>query len=131
MRKKPLPFMILDHVNVYVRDLESMSRFYQDILGLTPGYRPSFSGSSGAWLYDGSGRPVIHLSTTSTDSSRLHQHLDHIAFRTNNIEEVIKQLDSRKIEYEVHEVAEVDLIQIFFHDPEGGRLEVSAAKASQ
>ena len=123
--------MNLDHVNVYVRDLENMSQFYQDILRLTPGYRPSFSGPPGAWLYDESGRPVLHLSTTSTDSSRMHQHLDHIAFRTNNIEEVVKQLDSRKIEYEVYEVPEVDLIQLFFRDPEGGRLEVSATKVSQ
>ncbi len=123
--------MNLDHVNVYVRDLDNMSQFYQDILKLTPGYRPSFSGPPGAWLYDGSGRPVLHLSTTSTGSSRMHQHLDHIAFRTNNVEEVIKQLVSRKIEYEVYEVPEVDLIQIFFRDPEGGRLEVSATKASQ
>ena len=123
--------MNLDHVNVYVRDLENMSQFYQDILKLTPGYRPSFSGTHGAWLYDESGRPVMHLSTTSTDSSRTHQHLDHIAFHTDNTEEVIKQLDLRKIEYEVCEVPEIDLIQIFFRDPEGGRLEISATKASQ
>ena len=123
--------MILDHVNVYVRDLESMSRFYQDILGLTPGYRPSFSGSSGAWLYDGSGRPVVHLSTTSTGSSRRHQHLDHIAFRTDNLKDIIKKLDLRNIEYDLYEVPEINLVQIFFHDPEGGRLEVSATKASQ
>ena len=108
-----------------------MSLFYQDILNLTPGYRPSFSGPPGAWLYDGSGRPVLHLSTTSTGSNRMHQHLDHIAFRTDDMEEIIKQLDLRKIEYEVYEVPEVDLIQIFFRDPEGGRLEVSTTKVSQ
>ena len=120
--------MNLDHVNVYVENLEGMSQFYQDILKLTPGYRPSFSGPPGAWLYDGSGRPVVHLSTTSTGSSRRHQHLDHIAFRTDDIEGVIRELDSRKIQYEIYEVAEIDLIQVFFHDPEGGRLEVSAVK---
>lgn len=74
---------------------------------------------------------MLHLSTTSTDSSRMHQHLDHIAFRTDHIDEIVKQLDLRKIEYEVYEVPEIDLIQIFFRDPEGGRLEVSTTKVPQ
>ena len=123
--------MNLDHVNVYVENLEGMSQFYQDILKLTPGYRPSFSGPPGAWLYDGAGRPVVHLSTTSTGSSRRHQHLDHIAFRTDDLKDIIKKLELRNIEYDLYEVPEINLVQIFFHDPEGGRLEVSAAKASQ
>ena len=123
--------MNLDHVNVYVENLEGMSQFYQDILKLTPGYRPSFSGPPGAWLYDGSGRPVVHLSTTSTGSSRRHQHLDHIAFHTDDLKDIIKKLELRNIEYDLYEVPEINLVQIFFHDPEGGRLEVSAAKASQ
>tara|TARA_Y100001934_G_C12197413_1_gene699453 strand:+ start:625 stop:996 length:372 start_codon:yes stop_codon:yes gene_type:complete len=122
--------MYLDHVNVYVENLEDMSQFYQDILSLTPGYRPSFSGPPGAWLYDGTGRPVLHLSTTATGSSRTHQHLDHIAFRTDNIDKIIEKLDWRKIEYDLYEVSEIDLVQIFFHDPEGGRLEVSATRVS-
>ena len=123
--------MNLDHVNVYVENLEGMSQFYQDILKLTPGYRPSFSGPPGAWLYDGSGRPVVHLSTTSTGSSRRHQHLDHIAFRTDDLKDIIKKLELRNIEYDLYEVPEINHVQIFFHDPEGGRLEVRAAKASQ
>jgi len=122
--------MNLDHINVYVTDLEEMSRFYQDILKLKPGYRPPFSGSPGEWLYDGSGHPVVHLSTTSAGGRGIRQHLDHIAFRTDDIEEVIRELDSRKIKYETDEVAELDLIQISFHDPEGGRLEVVAVKRS-
>ena len=32
--------MNLDHVNVYVTDLENMSQFYQDILKLKPGIAP-------------------------------------------------------------------------------------------
>ena len=120
--------MNLDHVNVYVTDLENMSQFYQDILKLKPGYRPSFSGPPGKWLYDESGHPVVHLSTTSAGARGRRQHLDHIAFRTDDINGVIRELDSRKIKYEIYEVAEIDLIQVFFHDPEGGRLEVSAVR---
>ena len=89
--------MNLDHVNVYVADLEEMSQFYQDILKLKPGYRPSFSGPPGEWLYDESGDPVVHLSTTSAGARGPRQHLDHIAFRTDDIERVIRELDSRKI----------------------------------
>ena len=122
--------MNLDHVNVYVADLEEMSQFYQDILKLKPGYRPSFSGPPGEWLYDESEHPVVHLSTTSAGTRGTRQHLDHIAFRTDDIEGVIRELDSRKIKYEIYEVDEINLIQVFFHDPEGGRLEVSAVKRS-
>ena len=120
--------MNLDHINIYVADLDEMSQFYQSILQLTPGYRPSFSGPPGEWLYDRSGHPVVHLSTTSAGTRGTRQHLDHIAFRTDDIEGVIRELDSRKIKYEIYEVDEIDLIQVFFHDPEGGRLEVSAVK---
>ena len=58
-----------DFEDDYVADLEEMSQFYQDILKLKPGYRPPFSGSPGEWLYDESGHPVVHLSTTSAGAS--------------------------------------------------------------
>ena len=53
--------MILDHYTIHTADLERSRRFYQDILGLTAGYRPPFEGPPGAWLYGPNERPVVHL----------------------------------------------------------------------
>ena len=117
--------MKLDHVNIRVRNLAVMSRFYVDILSLTVGHRPPFSGAPGAWLYDDTGHPVVHLSTISTSVKRAGQNLDHIAFRTDDLAQVMKRLKSNGVEFEIDEVPETDIVQIFFRDPEGGRVEVS------
>ena len=75
--------MILDHVNIRVRNLEQMRSFYRDVLDLKVGYRPPFPGSPGAWLYDSVGNPVVHLSTSTKESDQTGHRLGHIAFRTS------------------------------------------------
>ena len=120
--------MKLDHVNVRVRNLTEMCQFYEDILRLKTGYRPAFPGARGAWLYDETGRPVLHLSTASDGADRANHPIDHIAFRTDDITEMMEQLESNDIAFQDDEVPEIDLIQVFFYDPEGGRVEVSGTK---
>jgi len=124
--------MNLDHVNIRVQNLERMCSFYQDVLDLKVGYRPPFPGSPGAWLYDSAGNPVVHLSTSTTPNNQTGPSLGHIAFRTNELSNVVNRLKSNGIEFEIEEVPETQLIQIFFNDPEGGRVEVcSATQLSQ
>ena len=49
----------LDHVNIRTARLDEMSKFYEDVLGLKRGKRPSFQ-FGGAWHYCGS-NAIVHL----------------------------------------------------------------------
>ena len=120
--------MNLDHVNIRVQNLQQMCWFYQDVLGLIVGYRPPFPGSPGAWLYDSAGNPIVHLSTSTTQSDQTVYSLGHIAFRTSELSTVVGRLKSNRIEFQIEEVPEMELIQIFFTDPEGGRVEVVSTR---
>ena len=119
--------MILDHVNIRVQNLEQMRSFYRDVLDLKVGYRPPFPGSPGAWLYDSVGNPVVHLSTFNKESDQTGHRLGHVAFRTSGLSNIVSRLKSNGIEFQLEEVPETKLIQIFFNDPEGGRVEVCSA----
>ena len=119
--------MNLDHVNIRVQNLQKMCWFYQDVLGLKVGYRPPFPGSPGAWLYDSAGNPVVHLSTSSTQSDQTSHSVGHIAFRASELATVVDRLKSNGIEFQIEEIPELGLIQMFFTDPEGGRVEVASA----
>jgi len=118
--------MKLDHVNIKVRDLDKMCKFYADVLGLKAGYRPSFAGAPGAWLYNQLEQPVVHLSLLPPNAERSGRNLDHFAFRTDDLAEVIQRLDSHGIEFKADEISETSLKQIFFDDPEGGQVEVNS-----
>ena len=50
-----------DHYTLRCRpdEIETLTRFYGDVLGLRPGPRPAFA-FPGAWLYLG-GTPVVHV----------------------------------------------------------------------
>jgi glyoxylase I family protein len=50
---------MLDHATLRTHDLEGTRAFFEQVLGLKPGYRPEFS-FPGYWLY-AEGEPVIHL----------------------------------------------------------------------
>ena len=119
--------MNLDHVNIRVQNLQQMCWFYQAVLGLKVGYRPPFPGSPGAWLYDRAGNPIVHLSTSTTQIDQTDDSLGHIAFRTSELSTVVDRLKSNGIEFQIEEIPEMELIQIFFTDPEGGRVEVASA----
>ena len=45
-----MALMGLDHVNIHTADLDGLCRFYEDVLGLAKGPRPSLT-RAGAWLY--------------------------------------------------------------------------------
>lgn len=51
--------MHINHVLVRTTDLDAMTAFWTEMIGLEVGYRPPFQ-SRGAWLYS-DGQPLIHL----------------------------------------------------------------------
>ncbi len=107
--------------------IEDVKKFYIEILGFTKGYRPEF-GIEGDWLYIGDA-PLIHLTVVEESTGaeivpstgRFH----HVALDCEGLKECRKLLDAKKIAYQVALVPELDMTQLFLHDPAGICIELN------
>ena len=99
--------------------------FYCNVVGLTEGSRPPFQ-RFGFWLYIGD-KDVLHLITPKEGDGRSPQKssFDHIAFKTDNYEDVLKKLASLRIPFEEKPIPGMSAHQIFLYDPAGNRVELN------
>jgi len=99
--------------------------FYCDVVGLTEGFRPAFE-RFGFWLYIGE-KDVLHLITPKEGDGRSPQKssFDHIAFKADNYEDVLKKLKSLNISFEEKPIPGMTARQIFMRDPAGNRVELN------
>ncbi len=67
----------LNHVNLMTHDMDRLIRFYGDVLGFKPGYRPPFS-VAGSGLYLGE-HALIHLVQTSAPVRNDDPAVNHFA----------------------------------------------------
>lgn len=113
----------LDHYTIGTADLERAAAFYEQALGLERGPRPDFD-FPGVWLYAG-GRPIVHLFVNPAFSDRRTGALDHISLAADNMDETLKRLDRMAIGYKRLDVPGTDRKQVFLHDHDGIRIELS------
>jgi catechol 2,3-dioxygenase-like lactoylglutathione lyase family enzyme len=115
----------LDHVNIKgpMDLLEREKRFFIDVLGLREGERPNLS-SRGHWLYAGE-QAIVHLSESAATDSEDQGPVDHVAFRSSGLEDLIGILEAGKIEYSTVYIPDVDLTQVFLRAPSSTRIEVN------
>lgn len=128
----------LDHYAVRTLKLAETKDFYVDLLGLEDGARPAFP-FPGHWLYIGE-TPVVHLvGIDPQDPSGLEDYLgpvevssldgsgsvDHLAFRAEQPEALIKRLKKAGQPYRERQVPDMDLYQIFVDDPNGIPVELN------
>lgn len=110
--------MHLDHVNIAApAELLAKTRdFYRDVIGLTEGFRPTFS-RKGYWLYS-EGKPILHLVESLEHSQNEEKgHFDHFALQATGLEKVIEKLVEAGISYKLSYLPEIDLSQVFCKDP--------------
>ena len=116
----------LDHVNIRTAKLDEMSAFYEDVLGLPRGKRPSF-GMGGAWHYCGK-QAVVHLVETTKKFKTEEAQIEHFAFRSNgSIKSFQKKMRETDTPYKVGPITEINLIQVNVFDPDGNKIEVQFA----
>ena len=118
----------LDHINIRTHDLERLKRFYVGVLGLEEGDRPPF-GAPGVWLYAG-GHPVLHVSVASTEARGGTLPVDHYAMRAEGIVETLERLDSAGVGYEIFDVPQRSIRQVFLSDPDGVTVELDFTEAA-
>ena len=121
----------IDHVNIRApaADIAKLKQFYCDVLGLREGWRPPFE-SRGFWLYAGM-QPLVHLVEDAAADSGGRAGVDHVAFRTTDLESFTARLRQRDIEYRLTEVPALGLRQVVIRDPIGIGVEVTATRPSQ
>ena len=136
----------LHHVNVTSDHMASLVSFYQDALGLSMIPSPQMIATESSGSSDGdaewddaakffeAGDPEnlqIHVIQRQPYLALLEGHSvnpligGHYAFRTENIKEVMEQLDANKIPYDDWGIWSVKgWYQIFLTDPAGNMIEI-------
>ena len=99
--------------------------FYCDVVGLTEGFRPAFE-RFGFWLYI-KDKDVLHLITPKEGDGRSPQKssFDHVAFKTDDYQGVLKKLKTLDIPFEEKPIPGMTAHQIFLKDPAGNRVELN------
>ena len=130
--QQPIMKPTLNHVSFYVKDLETSTAFYRDILGLDTIPEPFHDGKH-TWFSIGAGLQLHIISGADTNPQR--QRTTHTCFSVASVDAFVAVLVKHKIDY-VNVKGEKSAItirpdgfkQIYFQDPDGHWIEISDAK---
>ena len=118
----------LDHVNMRTAQLEAMTRFYQEVLGLEVGRRPPFS-FNGTWLYCGE-KAAVHL--VEIEASRpAGGGIEHFAFAAEGLAGFVERLRAAELDYELRTVPDFGIRQLHLRDPDGNHVEIAFAPSEE
>jgi catechol 2,3-dioxygenase-like lactoylglutathione lyase family enzyme len=120
-----MPATAMNHFTILTDDVASTVRFYRELLGLTDGPRPPLQ-FPGAWLY-ASGTPILHVVGGRTADELVAGVIDHMAFSATGLADTLALLASRNIEHVCRRLPGAGTWQVFFHDPNGARVELDFA----
>jgi lactoylglutathione lyase len=122
----------IDHIAIYVVDLDQSTRFYQNIIGLDTIPEPFHDGKH-TWFTIGT-NTQLHLIQGATTSTK-HDKNSHLCFSLPSITNFIDVLNKNNIGYE-NWVGEKQAVtnrvdgvkQIYITDPDGYWLEINDVK---
>jgi catechol 2,3-dioxygenase-like lactoylglutathione lyase family enzyme len=120
-----MPATALNHCTILTDDVECTVAFYGDLLGLRAGARPPFT-FPGAWLYVGDSA-VLHVVGGRKSAELKAGVIDHVAFSAEGLAATIAKLDARNLAYDCRRLPGDGTWQLFFHDPNGVRVELDFA----
>ncbi|NRB00092.1 MAG: VOC family protein [Rhodobacteraceae bacterium] len=118
-----MPIKAFDHVNLRTGQLDTMIAWYDDILGMTPGWRPDFP-FPGAWLYLGD-QALVHLVGLDRDvAAGTDLTLEHFALAATDMDGFRAKLDERGMNYEITASDILPVVQMNIWDPDGNHIHV-------
>ena len=112
----------MNHFTVLSSDLNRSKNFYVEILGLKEGSRPDFS-FPGAWLY-ADDQAILHIMAGQSMPEKPAGVIDHMAFSANHLQQTVDVLKQHGIAYDLHRLKGLEIWQLFFHDPDGAKIEL-------
>lgn len=126
------PKATLNHIALYVVDLQKSTAFYRDIIGLDTIPEPFHDGKH-TWFSMGI-KSHLHLIQGAVAPLQ-HPKNTHLCFSVASVDDFINVLKKHKIEYENWAgekgtvTSRVDGVkQIYFNDPDGYWIEINDAK---
>lgn len=131
-----------DHVSIRAKDLEGMTDFLINLLGLEKGFRPEFP-FPGYWLYSEEvEKSLIHLFNEDAsfykkdlinenieEESTGKNIVNHVCLYSDNYEEIMDRIDKQGLDYSINLVPDCPIEQIFVKAPENLILEIQAIPA--
>jgi catechol 2,3-dioxygenase-like lactoylglutathione lyase family enzyme len=120
-----MPATGMNHFTILTDDVRGTVAFYADLLGLAEGPRPPLA-MPGAWLYAGR-QPVLHIVGGCARDDLTPGVIDHIAFSATDLADTLALLASRNVVHTCTRQPGSGLWQVFFHDPNGARVELDFA----
>jgi len=130
----------IEHFLVAADDIDATRDWYARILGMTSGPHPDF-GFPVHWMYLGK-VDVVHigpsakaanesqkkyLGRTSQDTGAGTGAIDHVAFRATGLRAMLEHLRAERIAFSQRRANGQALLQVFFHDPNGVKIELNFA----
>ena len=120
-----MPPTAMNHFTILTDDVPVTVGFYRELLGLVEGPRPPLQ-FPGAWLYAG-GSAILHVVGDRQRDELTPGVIDHMAFSATGLSDTLALLASRNIEHTCRRLAGTGTWQVFFHDPNGARVELDFA----
>jgi len=124
----PTPAASLDHIAIYVRDLDGSAAFYKDVFGFREVKAPF---PIARWLVTGNGL-MLHIVSGRTAPVQ-NSKWDHFAISCASMSKLIADLDAKKVMWTdiqgKHEpqTRPDGVQQIFVRDPDGYWIEINDA----
>lgn len=119
-----MPVHGVDHVNIRTMDVATSAQFYVDIFDFEFRHGPAVMGQRGNWLYDSTGRPIIHFRVLEADTNSTGP-IDHVALACSGKDDILERLRARNIEFAILENLLPGVTQVFLKDPHGVGLELN------
>lgn len=122
---------VINHIAVYVLNLQASTHFYEEIIGLEIIPEPFHDGRH-TWFSVG-GNAALHIIEGAT-SVEIHSKDSHLCFSVSSMEKFIPHLKQNDIAYESALGQEASITtrpdgvkQIYFADPDGYWIEINDA----
>jgi catechol 2,3-dioxygenase-like lactoylglutathione lyase family enzyme len=136
-----MPLSHVEHLLLQSDDIEATKDWYVNVLGFRVGPHPDFRFPV-YWLYLGD-NDVIHLTTGGAKVSDNRKRyvgqesaatrgtgvIDHIAFRSTGLIEMIDRLQKLGVDFKERQVNDEGEYQLFLIDPNGIKIELNYAGA--
>jgi catechol 2,3-dioxygenase-like lactoylglutathione lyase family enzyme len=135
-----MPLSRIEHFLVAADDIDATRDWYARVLGMTSGPHPDF-GFPVHWMYV-DGVDVVHIGPSARDAGAAQREylgrasrdagagtgaIDHIAFRATGLADMIRHLRSERVEFTQRQANGQALVQLFFVDPNGIKIELNFA----
>jgi catechol 2,3-dioxygenase-like lactoylglutathione lyase family enzyme len=133
-----MPLSHIEHFLVAADDIDATRDWYARVLGMRSGPHPDF-GFPVHWMYIGD-VDVVHIGPSARMAGAIQKQylgrtaqkseegtgaIDHIAFRATGLREMLAHLEREKIPFTRRRANGQALFQVFFHDPNGIKIELN------